>query len=119
MVGKLFRLLARYVPAELALDAPIEWGEEATFQKRLSPYSSQITVQRQAVHFRAVSPEHWVDFMRTYFGPAIRAFGSSTSAAQKTLAGEMAALISEFNCADNGTILGRSEYLEIIATRRA
>jgi ubiquinone/menaquinone biosynthesis C-methylase UbiE len=31
MLGKLFRLLARYARAELALDAPVEWGEEAKF----------------------------------------------------------------------------------------
>jgi SAM-dependent methyltransferase len=41
MLGRLFRLLARYAPAELALGAPIEWGEEAKFQKRLGPYSSK------------------------------------------------------------------------------
>jgi hypothetical protein len=55
--------------------------------------------------------------MNTYFGPAIRAFESSTPAARKMLAEEMVALISAFNSAGNGTILARSEYLEIVATR--
>jgi ubiquinone/menaquinone biosynthesis C-methylase UbiE len=119
MLGKLFYLLARYAPAELALAAPNEWGEEAKFQKRLGPYSSEIAVHRQAVYFRALSAQDWVEFMKTYFGPAIRAFGSSTPTAQNQLAEEMADLISEFNGARNGTILARSEYLEIIATRRA
>lgn len=119
MLGKLFRLLARYAPPELALDAPVEWGEEAKYKKRLGPWSSEIMVQRQAVHFRAVSAQPWVEFMKTYFGPAIRAFGASTPAAQNTLTEEMAELISGFNCAGNGTVLARSEYLEIVATRRA
>jgi hypothetical protein len=101
------------------LDAPNEWGEEAKFRKRLGPYSNEIAVQRQAVHFRAISAQHWVEVMKTYFGPAIRAFSSSTPTAQKTLAEKMADLISEFNSAGNGTILARSEYLEIVATRRA
>jgi ubiquinone/menaquinone biosynthesis C-methylase UbiE len=117
MLGKLFRLLARYAPAELALDAPVEWGEEAKFRKWLGPWAVHIAVQKQAVNFRAVSAPHWVEFMRTYFGPAIRAFDSSTPAARKMLAEEMAALISGFNSAANGTILARSEYLEIVATR--
>ena len=119
MLGRLFRLLARYAPPELALDAPIEWGEEAKFQKRLGPYFHEIAAQRQAVHFRAISAQHWVEFMKTYFGPAIRAFSSSNPNAQKKLAEEMADLIAEFNCAGNGTILARSEYLEIVGTRRA
>jgi ubiquinone/menaquinone biosynthesis C-methylase UbiE len=118
MLGRLFRLLARYAPAELMLEAPVEWGEEAKFQERLGPYSDEIAVQRQAVHFRAISAQQWVEFMKTYFGPAIRAFSSSTPTAQEALAEEMAYLISEFNCARIGTILARSEYLEIVATRR-
>jgi ubiquinone/menaquinone biosynthesis C-methylase UbiE len=119
MLGRLFRLLAQFAPAELALDAPVEWGEEAKFQKRLGPYSTEIAVQRQAVYFRAISAENWVEFMKTYFGPAIRAFDASIPTAQRTLAGKMADLISEFNSTANGTILARSEYLEIVATRRA
>ena len=119
MLGRLFELLAGYAPAELALAAPNEWGDEAKFRKRLGPYSSEIAVQRQAVFFRALSAQHWVEFMKTYFGPAIRAFGASSPMAQKKLAEEMADLVSEFNGAGNGTILARSEYLEIVATRRA
>jgi len=119
MLGRLFRLLAQFAPAELVLDAPVEWGEEAKFQKRLGLYCDEIAVQRQAVCFRATSAQKWVEFMKTYFGPAIRAFDASTPAAQNTLAEKMAELISEFNSAPNGTILARSEYLEIVATRRA
>jgi ubiquinone/menaquinone biosynthesis C-methylase UbiE len=119
MLGRLFRLLAQFAPAELALDGPVEWGEEAKFQKRLGPYCDEIKVQRQAVYFRATSAQNWVEFMKTYFGPAIRAFNASTPMAQNTLARKMAELIAEFNSAPNGTILARSEYLEIVATRRA
>jgi ubiquinone/menaquinone biosynthesis C-methylase UbiE len=119
MLGRLFELLAGYAPAALALAASNEWGEEAHFRKRLGPWSSEIAVQRRAVYFRALSAQHWVEFMRTCFGPAIRAFEPSTPTAQNKLAEEMADLISEFNGAGNGTILARSEYLEIVATRRA
>lgn len=119
MLGRLFRLLARYSPAELELDAPVEWGVEANYRKWLGPHASEIVAHRQAVHFRALSASHWVEFMKTYFGPAIRAFESSAAGAQQKLSDEMAALISEFNSATNGTILARSEYLEIVATKRA
>jgi len=117
MFGKMFRLLGRYAPAELDLGAPIEWGEESNYRRWLGPWSSEIVVQRQAVDFRALSPLHWVEFMRTYFGPAIRAFGASTEGAQKKLTGEMADLISEFNSARNGTVIGHADYIEILAMR--
>lgn len=117
MFGKLFRLLARYAPAELALDAPVEWGEEAEYRKRLGPWSTELKVQRQSVRFRALSPQDWVQFMKRYFGPAIRAFESSTPAGQKKLTEELTNLVLEFNCSTDGTIVARSDYLEIVATR--
>lgn len=117
LFGRLFRLLAKYAPTELALAAPIEWGERAVYEQRLGPWASEIAVERQAVRFRADSPRQWVGFMRTHFGPAIRAFESSTPARQKILTDEMTDLIAAFNVATNGKVLGRSEYLEIVATR--
>jgi ubiquinone/menaquinone biosynthesis C-methylase UbiE len=117
MLGKLFRLLGSYAPAVLALASPVEWGEESTFRRRLDPYG-QIVVHPRTVRFRARSPEHWVEFMRTYFGPAIEAFDASTAAAQLALADRMSALAQEFNVADNGTVLAQSDYLELVVTRR-
>jgi SAM-dependent methyltransferase len=119
MLGKLFRLLARYSAPGARVDAPMEWGDQATLADRLGPYVQDLRVQRRAVHLRALSAGHWVEFMRTYFGPAIEAFQYSNSpASQKALAAEMAAVVREYNCAQDGTVLGNSEYLEIVATRR-
>lgn len=118
MFGKLFRLLGRYAPSELDLGAPIEWGEESNYKRWLSPWSGRIAVQRQAVRFRAESAAHWVEFMKTYFGPAIRAFAASDPAARQRLTQEMSDVIVEFNSAQNGTVTGHAEYLEIVATRR-
>jgi ubiquinone/menaquinone biosynthesis C-methylase UbiE len=119
LLGELFRLLARYSPPGSRVDAPVEWGDQAILAKRLGPYVTDLRIQRQAVHLRAHSPEHWVDFMRTYFGPAIEAFAHSSSpAAQKELEGEMTALMREHNIATNGTALGVSEYLAVVGIRR-
>jgi ubiquinone/menaquinone biosynthesis C-methylase UbiE len=118
MLGKLFLLLARYSAPESRVDAPVEWGDETTLADRLGPYIVDLRVQRRAVLLRALSAEHWVEFMRTYFGPAVEAFQYSNAASRKLLADEMAALMREHNCAQNGTVLGNSEYLEIVATRR-
>ena len=119
MLGKLFLLLARYSAPGSRVDAPIEWGGQAAIEDRLGPYVQDLRVQRRAVRFRALSAEDWVEFMRTYFGPAIEAFEYSNSPAlQQALADEMAALMREHNRAQNGTVLGNSEYLEIVATRR-
>jgi SAM-dependent methyltransferase len=118
MLGKLFLLLARYSASGSGVDASVEWGDEAAVVERLGPHVQDLRVQRRAVRFRALSAQDWVEFMRAHFGPAIEAFEhSNTPAAQTALAQEMAALIREHNGAPNGTVLGTSEYLEVVATR--
>jgi ubiquinone/menaquinone biosynthesis C-methylase UbiE len=118
LLGKLFRLLARYSPPGSNVDAPVDWGDEAVLRSRLGRYVRDLRTERRAVGLRAPSAERWADFMRTNFGPAIEAFHySSSPAAQKTLADEMAALIREHNSAQNGTVLGISDYLEVVGTR--
>jgi SAM-dependent methyltransferase len=118
LLGKLFRLLARFSPPDAQVDAPISWGDEAILNKRLGPYVRDMRVRREMVRFRSLSPNHWVDFMKTYFGPAVLAFQYSSPEASEDLAAEMAVLIREHNHAANGTVLSESEYLEIVATRR-
>jgi ubiquinone/menaquinone biosynthesis C-methylase UbiE len=117
MLGKLFRLLARYSPPGAQVDQPVSWGDEAVLRKRLGGYFTGFRIERRAVRFRALSPDHWSEFMKTYFGPAILAFGHSSPKAQSALAEEMAELMREHNRSTNGTALGESEYLDLVATR--
>jgi ubiquinone/menaquinone biosynthesis C-methylase UbiE len=118
MLGKLFRILARYSPPGTQVDLPVSWGDEGVLKERLGPYVKDLRIKRNMVRFRALSPAEWVDFMKTYFGPAILALRHSSPAAQATLTTEMTDLMREFNRSPNGTALGESEYLEIAATRR-
>ena len=118
MLGKLFRILARYSPQGTNVDLPVSWGDEAVLKERLGAYVSDLRIKREVVRFRSLSPAHWVEFMKTYFGPAIRAFEYSSSEAREALEQEMMELMQEHNRASNGTALGESEYLDIVATRR-
>lgn len=118
MLGSLFRLLAAYSPADAQVDRPVSWGDESVLRKRLDSYVKDVQIKREVVRFRSESPDHWVEFMKTNFGPAIRAFAHSSADEGEALAKEMSGLMSRFNRSSNGTALGESEYLEIVATRR-
>ena len=118
MLGKLFRLLAAYSPADEQVDLPVSWGDETVLKKRLQPYAENIRIERQVVRFRSESPDGWVDFMKTHFGPAIRAFAHSSPEQGKQLRAAMADLMRQHNRSSNGTALGESEYIEIVATRK-
>lgn len=120
MLGKLFLLLARYSAPGSRVDQNVEWGGEALVEERLRPYVQDLRLERHQVHFRALSAEDWVGFMRAYFGPAIEAFQHSKSpASQEALSNEMRTLIQEHNVAQNGTVMSSSDYLQIIGKRRA
>jgi SAM-dependent methyltransferase len=118
LIGKLFGLLARYSPSRAQVDAPVSWGDRAVLNRRLGPYVNDIRIKREVVRFRSLSPDHWVEFMRTYFGPAILAFQHSSPEAGATLKTEMQNLVREFDRGTNGTTLAESEYLDIVAIRR-
>ena len=117
MLGRLFRILAEYSPPDAQVDLPVSWGDESILRKRLGPYVKDILIKREVVRFRSESPDHWVEFMRANFGPAIRAFAHSSAGDGMALAKEMRDLMSRHNRASNGTALGESEYLEVVATR--
>ena len=55
LLGKLFRILARYSPPGTQVDLPVSWGDEAVLKERLGPYVRDMRIQRQAVRFRALA----------------------------------------------------------------
>ena len=118
MLGKLFLILARYSPPGSQVELPVSWGDETILKKRLSPFVQHLRIKREVVRFRSPSAGHWVEFMKTYFGPAILAFQHSSPEAQHALTEEMTELMREHNRASNGTALGESEYLDIVGIRR-
>ena len=68
--------------------------------------------------FRYRSPQHWLDVFKTYYGPMLKAFGALDASGQAALTRDLLDLIAEFNRADDGTMVVRSEYLEVVVTKR-
>jgi SAM-dependent methyltransferase len=117
MLGTLFRILANYSPDDAQWDSPVSWGNEAILRRRFEPYVTELRVERKTMRLRSRSPAHWVEFMRTQFGPAILAFAHSSPSKKQALEREMLDLMNRFNRSPNGTALGESEYIEVVATR--
>lgn len=118
MLGKLFRILARYSPPGAQVDLPVSWGDEEVLRERLGHYVSDIRIKRETVRFRSPSAPQWVEFMKSYFGPAIAAFEYSSAEQGRALEKEMTDLMREFNRSPDDTALGESEYLDVVAIRR-
>jgi hypothetical protein len=74
-------------------------------------------VTRQ-VTFRYRSPEHMLDYFRTWDGPTVSAFAGLDADQQAALASDLIAVYSAFNRADDGTLVAPSDYVEAVAVVR-
>jgi len=116
--GQMFALTARRLPPPPGLAPPTRWGTEEGLQALLGDGIADLRIERRHIVFRAVTPEAWLDFFRTNFGPMVRAFAALDEAGQAAYASDLLDLVRNHNKADDGTLASRSEYLEVVAKRR-
>jgi ubiquinone/menaquinone biosynthesis C-methylase UbiE len=119
MIGEMFRLNSRFTPPPPGLEPPSLWGVKAKIEERFGAYAKEIRIQSRTARFRAPSPEDWVKFMRTFFGPTMRTFEALEPPDQERLAKGMADLARQYNQSDNGTMLAEGEYCEVLVVRSA
>ncbi|MDQ3044685.1 MAG: class I SAM-dependent methyltransferase [Chloroflexota bacterium] len=116
--GQIFKITAKYMPPPPGLAPPTRWGTEEGLRALLGDGIADLQIERRHVIVRAVTPEAWLDFFRTNFGPMVRAFAALDEAQGKAYAGELLDLVRANNQADDGTLSSPSEYLEVVAKRR-
>ena len=116
-IGQLFKTLGRHLPPPAGVKSPALWGTRARLDEMFGKAGS-IEAQSRMFAFRYKSLEHWLDVFKTYYGPMFKAFGALEGEKQKVLAADLLALAGEFNRATDGSMTVRSEYLEIVITKR-
>lgn len=117
-IGQLFRVTAQHVPPPAGLAAPVSWGDEARLSELFGVGVKSIQVSRRQFVFRYRSPEHWLEFFRTYYGPTLKAFEALDRSGQDRLATDLLDLTRRANRSGDATIVVPGEYLEVVATKR-
>ena len=95
---------------------PPLWGTEERLRGLFGDRITELVVQPREFTFRFLSPEHWGEFFRTYYGPTNVAFdtlGEKGSA----LEDDMLDLAREHNRAGDRAMIVPAEYAEVVATR--
>ena len=116
-VGKMFKTISKHI-APSGMPAPVLWGDEATVRERLRDGIADLKCAPQIYHFEyPFSPQEVVEFYRTNYGPASRAFASLDPKGQEQLRTELVHLWSAANKANGDATQVDAEYLEVIATR--
>ena len=116
-IGALFKAIGKYIPPAPGMKPPSLWGNRAHLDTLFGAKGSVAAESRNFV-FRYLSPEHWVEIFRTYYGPVVKAFAAIEPEARKALEADLHALLDTFNTAEDGTLVIPSEYLEVVITKR-
>ncbi|CAA9571222.1 MAG: Methyltransferase type 11 [uncultured Thermomicrobiales bacterium] len=118
MVGHIFRTTARYAPPPPGVEPPSVWGTEVGVTTLLGSGIGNLAIKRRHFTFRYLSPEHWLAYFRTHFGPIERAFAGLDRDGQEAFAADLLGVVARFNRANDGTLVAPAEYLEVVATHR-
>lgn len=116
-IGRLFKIIGKFVPPAPGIKSPALWGQRAHLELL---FGKSVTVAAAHRHFvfRYKSPAHWVEIFRGFYGPVLKAFAAVDAPKQKALEAEILALIDEFNTAKDGTAVIPGEYLEVVVTKQ-
>ena len=117
-IGQVFKTLGKFLPPPAGAKSPALWGTRARITEMFGADASSIRTESRAFNFRYLSPEHFLDVMKTFYGPVLKAFAALEPPKQKELHADLLALIGHMNRAGDGTMIVPSEYLEIVVTRR-
>ncbi len=117
-VGDMFRTIGGHVPPLPGVASPALWGTEDHLVEIFGDTVRWTEHRRRTYTWRFVSPEAFVDFFATYYGPTFKAFESLGDRADE-LRNDLIELAREGNRLDSGAgaIAIPSEYLESIGER--
>jgi ubiquinone/menaquinone biosynthesis C-methylase UbiE len=116
-IGRLFKLIGKYVPPAPGLSSPALWGTKAHLDALFGSHAT-VTAEKKNFMFRYKSPKHWVEIFCSYYGPVLKAFAAIDLEARDALEAELHKLIAEFNVAKDGTMVVPGAYLEVVITRK-
>ena len=116
-IGQLFKTLGKHVAPSAGVKSPALWGSDDWIEETFGGQAASVDFTPRDFVFRYRSPEHFVAFFRTFYGPVHKAFLALEPTAQATLDADLHATIARFNTATDGTMRVPAKYAEIVITK--
>jgi SAM-dependent methyltransferase len=95
---------------------PVFWGNEEHARNLFGDGIGEMRVEERVSRQAFRSPEHYVDFFRTYFGPMKTAFEKVGPEGAPALEADLLAYLEKVNSNERGLVL-EPEYLQLVAIR--
>ena len=118
-IGEMFRVVASHVAPPAGVRSPLQWGTEQRLAELFDDGVSELLARPRSFVFRFRTPDEFVTFFRTNYGPVHAAFAALDESSRSKLHGDLADLAARHDRATGSSIALPAEYLEVLARRRA
>jgi hypothetical protein len=95
LIGRMFKVLGRYVPPPAGVQPPSLWGTEEHIRTLFGEAAAAVQITPRHFAFRYRSAAHFVEVFRTWYGPVNKAFAAQTPEKADALAAELAPTVVE------------------------
>ena len=116
-IGQMFKAISRHRAPPAGVNSPALWGSRTWIDETFAATARAITVNDRDFVFRYRSPEHFVGYFRTYYGPVHKAFLALDATGQRSLEADLMATVTRFNTALDGSMRVPSAYAEVIVDK--
>jgi len=119
-IGELLRIVGGYMPAPPSYaSSPPLWGNEGHVSRLFADTGVELEFAHGHNPWRFESPDAFVAFMETHYGPLVKARERLTGeGVWEDCRAEIVAMIERRNAADDGSLLMLAEYLIVIGHKR-
>lgn len=119
MVGQMFKTVGGWAPPPAGVRPGVLWGTPGHLSELFGDRVEWTSLTVRTYAFRYLSPEHFSEWFRDFYGPITKLSGTLSDDDLRTFAAELADVSRRFNVADDDTLVAPSEYLEAVGVRRA
>jgi len=116
-VGTMFKTISKHAPPPPGVPSPLLWGTEEHVRGLFGDGISDLRAERRVSRQPFRSPDHYIEFFRTYFGPTQTAYERVGPEGEDALTEDLRSFLEAANTAGDRAMVLEADYLEIIATR--
>jgi ubiquinone/menaquinone biosynthesis C-methylase UbiE len=117
-IGDLFRTVGAHVPPPAGVRSPMLWGTESHLRELFGDAIVCLETAERTFTFRFPTPEDFVSFFRTWYGPTLKAFAALEGEARDALERDLVALAARHNRLGDSATAIPATYIEAVAVRR-
>jgi ubiquinone/menaquinone biosynthesis C-methylase UbiE len=116
-VGTMFKTISKHAPPPPGVESPLRWGTEERLRELFGDGISDLRIESRLSRQPFRSPDHYIEFFRTYFGPTQMAYERVGADGEQALTDDLRAFLEAANTAGDRAMVLEAEYLRVVATR--